>query len=84
MTETWRKLALGGFEDLYQISTSGRVRATPYIFFKGMNKVHTRSRVLEQEENYVYMSNGMFSGQYNVKTLFNKTFPNTDYNTLNN
>ena len=82
--EIWRKLNFNGFEELYEISSRARVRVVPYIFFKGSLQHETKSRILDKdEENYVYMRNGIYEGKYRVKTLFKKTFPNTEYDTVN-
>ena len=77
--ETWRGVQLSGFENAYEISTTGRVRLSPYDYFKDGALCRSEGRVLEVEEDTVFMNSGEFMGKSRIKTLFNKTFPNTQY-----
>ena len=70
-TEIWRGVQLSGFENAYEISTTGRVRLSPYYYFKDGEQCKSEGRILDIEEDKVFMNSGFYQGEYKIKTLFN-------------
>ena len=68
--ETWRPLNMEAFKYSYEMSSQGRVRTSPYKVFKGDKTHQTKTRILKEYGEYVYL-NSQFSGEYKVATLYN-------------
>ena len=73
-TEIWEDVNMDVFRELYEISQYGRVRSKPYRFYKNGELHKSESRLLENYDKQVFLTNGVFRSLFKIGVLFNRTF----------